>query len=424
MVAGLRMDPKDKCALFEGSKKALCVVINAALFFYLPSWVFGDDSFTPADPVWSHITITMLCELGTMDRLNEKILLRTAGTTIGALSGVLMTYRGLTDPVRLAILVVWITALGYMEKKDPSRSYIWTIGTVTFGICTYLGRAGKTVTPWKRWFSIMLGTLVTAFVQLLLPQLGIFPGNEVKDELINVAEAAWKGSVAMLEEAMQNPRDEEALKRVKTQQASVNAAFQRYPASWKMYSYARTMMMLFPKPLGLDSTKQLLDGPLFELFLSSCAAARLLYKTSPHPEASITYSTVRTGLNAVGTGVASSLRASAVAASDPSALASASVGLADAVDAAMTVEKQLDSIAKVHQPCLTTALSDMMAVIQHLSDALPIAEAGEEAAARVKASKVGCCDLLKALRCREGAIAEAATGKKFALHVPITMLGA
>merc|ERR1740117_1673011 len=106
--------------------------------------------------------------------------------------------------------MIWISSLGYIEAKDPQRSYTWTIATVTFGICTYLGRMGKHMTPWKRWFSIVLGTLVTCIYLLVLPYFGILPKKIVRNELGDTAKSAWKGSLAMLEDAIQNPCDVEA----------------------------------------------------------------------------------------------------------------------------------------------------------------------------------------------------------------------
>jgi len=363
-------DEKNKLALLEGAKKAACVATNAAMFFFFPAWVFGDQSWFPADPVWVHITITMLCELDSMDRLNEKILLRTAGTTIGAVSGCVMNMAGLTDVQRLVIIIIWITTLGFIEKKDPARSYTWTIATVTFGICTYLGRMGKFMTPWKRWFSIVLGTLVSCFYLLLLPYLGVLPKVIVRDELGETAKKAWSGCVVMLEDAIENSGDAEAGKRLSEKQISVHTLFTKYPALWKQYKYARNWINLQPKKaLPMDSLQALLKGPLFDLFLSTSAAARMLHRTGQSP-AKNGCAALRVEMHTVGSGIASVVAAVATKNASNDVRLSCMQDLEKMIAALEEAAKQLGGMPHLRQAMLAACLIDTAKVIMHIKDAI------------------------------------------------------
>jgi len=360
------MDKKTKDALVEGLKKGACVVTNAAMFFYY-GHLFNDESWFPADPVWVHITITMLCELDTMDRLNEKILLRTAGTTIGAVSGVLMSYSGLSDVQRLVVIMIWISSLGYIEAKDPQRSYTWTIATVTFGICTYLGRMGKHMTPWKRWFSIVLGTIVTCVWQLLLPHLGLLPKKIIRDELGATAQAAWSGSMAMLEDAIQNAGDVEATKRLAEKQASIHASLTKWPALWKQYKFARNWMNLQPmKALPMDGLQELLKGPLLQLFLSSWAASRMLHCSKQRPDTA----SLRGEIHKMGLAVTSVIKVAATKDVPVESRASGMAELGGAVAAAEAANKQLGALPSVHKALFAAVLVDMVKVVAHLEKVL------------------------------------------------------
>jgi hypothetical protein len=364
------MDEKNKLALIEGGKKAACVATNAALFFFLPGWVFGDESWFPADPVWVHITITMLCELDSMDRLNEKILLRTAGTTIGALSGCVMSFSGLGDIQRLLIIVIWITTLGFIEKKDPSRSYTWTIATVTFGICTFLGRMGKLMTPWKRWFSIVLGTIVTAFYLLLLPYLGVLPRVIVRDELGATARKAWLGCVVMLEDALENPGDDQAGQRISEQQVAVHGLLTKWPACWKQYKYARNWLNLQPKkPLPMDSLQALLKESLFNLFLSSSAAARAVHRTGRGP-AKNDSAAFRIELHKLGAAIEAVISAVATKGASMEVRIMSLKDLETILGAVEKAAEHLAGMSQVHQAALAACLQDTVKVTLRIQDAM------------------------------------------------------
>jgi len=366
------MDEKNQAALIEACKKAACVATNAAMWFYFPDWVFGDTSWFPADPVWVHITIVMLCELDTMDRLNEKILLRTAGTTFGALAGIIMTFTGLTDPVRLAIVVLVAFTFGFIEKKDPNRSYTWTIATVTFGICTYLGRMGKPWTPWKRWWSIILGTIVTCIWQLLLPQLGVFPRRIVRDELGETAKAAWSSCLTMLEDALENSGDSVAAKRLSEQQASTHSLLGKWTAGWKQYSFARNWLNLQPKKvLPMDGLRGLLKGPLLDLFLSSSSAARMLHHTKCADKDKDAYAAFRGDMHKMSLIVTAAIPV--IATKEPLEQTSASCKkeLDSAVSSTAEAAKaKLQAFPPVHQAVLEMVLQDLVKVIVHLQGIL------------------------------------------------------
>lgn len=366
----LQMDKKEKDALLEGFKKAACVTTNAAMFFFLPPWVFGDSSWFPADPVWAHITITMLCELDTMDRLNEKIILRTAGTTLGALSGCIMTFSFLSDWHRLCIIAVWVMTLGVIEKKNPSRSYTWTIATVTFGICTYLGRMGKFMTPWKRWFSIVLGTLVCCVWLLLLPWLGLLPRKIIRDDLAQTAKSAVNGSMSMLEDAMENPGDEEAGKRIADKQVSVHGALGKWPAAWKQYKFARNWLDLQPKkPLPMDGLQALLKGPIFELFLSNASAARTLHRSASSSSKGC-LPAMRIEVHKVSVGLTSVVQVAATKDAPEPQMESGMKELLDVASAIESMEKLLKLLPAVQQMALAAAMSDMTKVVLHLKGLL------------------------------------------------------
>lgn len=369
------MDKKHQSALLEGGKKAACVATNAAMWFYFPDWVFGDTSLFPADPVWVHITIVMLCELDTMDRLSEKILLRTAGTTFGALAGILMTFSGLTDPQRLTIVILVAFTFGFVEKLDPSRSYTWTIATVTFGICTYLGRMGKPWTPWKRWWSIILGTIVTCIWQLLLPQLGVLPRKIVRDELGENAKAAFRSCLTMLEDALENSGDAEAVKRLSEQQASTHGLLGKWTAGWKQYSYARNWLNLQPKKvLPMHGLRQLLKGPLLDLFLSCSAAARMLHHNEPlldfirkDKEA---YAAFRADLHKISLHIDAAIPVIATKAPPEQTLTSGKEELDNATLVASGAEGRLLQFPAVHQAVLDVVLQDLAKVVSHLQGIL------------------------------------------------------
>jgi len=373
------MDEKNQLALIEGGKKAACVVTNAALFFFLPVWVFGDTSWMPADPVWVHITITMLCELDTMDRLNEKILLRTAGTTIGALAGCIMIYPGLNDFMRLVIMFSFVLLWGFIEKKDPTRSYTWTIATVTFGICTYLGRMGKFMTPWKRWWSIVLGTIVTAIWLLLLPWLGVLPKKIVRDELGETAKAAWNGCVVMLEDAIENPGDAEAGKRLSAKQSEVNGLLSKWPASWKQYKYARNWINLQPKKvLPMDGLQVMLKDRLFELFLSTAAACRVLHRTGDtgDKERIDNYAILRVSIHKMGSAISSVVTVVAKKETSPQRRLACLEECEMMTTACEFAAKQLVGMPLAHQAVLSACLGDTVNLIKHIHDGITMAHGG------------------------------------------------
>jgi len=368
------MDKKNQAALLDGGTKAACVATNAAMWFYFPDWVFGDTSWFPADPVWVHITIVMLCELDTMDRLNEKILLRTAGTTFGALAGIIMTFTGLTDPQRLAIVFLVAFTFAVVEKKQPARSYTWTIATVTFGICTYLGRMGKPWTPWKRWWSIVLGTIVTCFWQLLLPQLGVLPRKIVRDELGENAKAAWSSCLTMLEDALENSGDSEAAKRLSEQQASTHSLLGKWTAGWKQYSYARNWLNLQPKKvLPMDGLRQLLKGHLLDLFLSSSSAARMLHHTKRADKDKENYAAFRGDMHKISLCIVAVIPVIATKEPLEQTLASGKKELDGAITAAEAAKAKLQTFPSVHQAVLDMALQDLVKVINHLQGILQVA---------------------------------------------------
>jgi hypothetical protein len=315
----------------------------------------------------------MLCELDTMDRLNEKILLRTAGTTIGALSGCIMTFSFLNDYHRLAIIIVWVWTLGYIEKKNPSRSYTWTIATVTFGICTYLGRMGKYMTPWKRWWSIVLGTLVCVVWLLLLPWLGLLPKKTIRNDLGNTTKAAITGSMTMLEDAMENPGDDEAAKRIAEKQASVHGLLAKWPAAWKQYKFARTFLDLQPKaPLPMDGLQALLKGPLLELFLSCSSAARTLHrsKKSMEKDGKDNHAALRVQVHKISLGLASVVEIATVKDPPEQLRCSGMQELTTVVETVESAQKQLGALPEVHKVVLAAVMSDIAKIVLHLKSVL------------------------------------------------------
>jgi len=280
-----------------------------------------------------------------------------------------MSYSGLTDPMRVLIMFVWFSALGIIEAKDPNRSYTWTIGTVTFGICTYLGRMGKAWTPWKRWFSIILGTLITAVFQLLLPKLGVYPGKNVSDELCEATKAIWSKSVAMVEDSIENAQDSEAGARLTDMQTTIMGSFRTYPAKWKEYSWSRTWLNLVPKPLPMDVAHKLLKAPLLKMFISSASAAQELHRTAAHPPEE-QYAKLRIELHNLGLAVPKAMSVICTDRPSPDANSVASEELSKAVNSAESAMKLISQVNVAHRNHLSLLVSDMMLVVKDLLEAV------------------------------------------------------
>jgi len=275
----------DMGAYVEAFKKAAAITTGAALNFYLPTHLWS-EGFWGGDPVWCHITITMLCELDSIDRLGEKIVLRIAGTTIGAVAGLMMSYEGLDDLSRLAVFFVWSLVFAYCEKKDSSRSYCWTIAAVTFGICVFLPRWGRSRTAWKRWWSIMQGTAVAAFWLWVVPLFGILRKPAVSQEFHKMLSTVCKESLTMVADALEQPGEAQSLALVKASDQKAAAALRGLPVSWRKYHYCRTGCEWFSKSNDHEFTaaKELLAGPMTHLYQSCASAARAGHTAAKSPQ--------------------------------------------------------------------------------------------------------------------------------------------
>merc|ERR1719160_1067193 len=272
-------------------------------------------------------------------------------------------------------MLFWLTTLAFIEKKDPSRSYTWTIAVVTFGICCYLPRWGREMTSWKRWLSIFQGTLICAFWTLLLPMLGLYPGKTVDKELKAQATSLWKKSLNMVEEAIQNPKDEEAKKRIAADFTAAWKALGSTGVSWKKYSYARTWIGLVKpsRPLPLLRAKELLDKHMYALLQTCDFASRLLHRTLSSPVDADSYGAARVCLHDAGNQVLPAIEALCL--EDPSVEVrqQARAGLQAALDhleAAVTKKEKkggwLGTLGPVQQSALAEVLLAMVGIVRHL----------------------------------------------------------